>query len=55
MPRVTVLQLDARVPIDRLAGWLKDLRVGCSLIPLYEKPVPPLGSVGDGLIILAGG
>ncbi|WP_035756606.1 type 1 glutamine amidotransferase [Granulicoccus phenolivorans] len=54
MPRVTVLQLDARVPIDRLAGWLKDLRVGCSLIPLYEKPVPPLGSVGDGLIILGG-
>lgn len=52
-PRVTVLQPEHEVPLDRFEGWL--LRhVRLSVVPLETKDVPNLDAIGDGLIVLGG-
>lgn len=50
-PRVTVLQLDAVVPLDRFAGWLDDVDV--RLVQAFAgEPVP--AAADDGLLVLGG-
>ncbi|MCE1174368.1 MAG: type 1 glutamine amidotransferase [Propionibacteriales bacterium] len=52
--RATILQLDPEVPIDRFGPWLGANRVLVRAIPIWQRGVPELSSLGDGVIILGG-
>ena len=52
--RVTVLQLDPTAPLGAFESWLPDAGVRPVVVPVWERPVPGVGSVGDGLIVLGG-
>ncbi|MGA4508159.1 type 1 glutamine amidotransferase [Propionibacteriaceae bacterium G1746] len=52
-PRITVLQPESDVPLDRFEQWLAR-GVRTSLIALDRQDVPGLEAVGDGLIMLGG-
>lgn len=52
-PRVTVLQPESDVPLDRFEEWLPR-GVRMSIIDLQTKDVPNLDAIGDGLVILGG-
>ncbi len=52
--RATILQLDPEVPIDRFGPWLGANRVLVRAIPVWQRGVPELSSLGDGVIILGG-
>lgn len=52
-PRITVLQPDPEVPLDRFDEWLR-AGVRISLISLWDKDVPNLETIGDGLVVLGG-
>lgn len=51
-PRITIVQLDPLVPLDRFGGWLQ----GAVLrnVPVYRKPLPPVQEMGHGIIVLGG-
>lgn len=53
-PRITIIQPDAKVPLCRFEKWLPDAKVRFSIVGLWEKDVPPLPSLGDGLLVLGG-
>lgn len=53
-PRITVLQPDPVVTLDRFERWLLDAGVRLSVVPLYERDVPQLPSAGDGILVLGG-
>lgn len=52
--RATILQLDPEVPIDRFGPWLGANRVLVRAIPVWQRGVPELDTLGDGVIILGG-
>lgn len=52
-PRITVLQPDPEVPLDRFDEWLR-AGVRITLISLWDKDVPNLETIGDGLVVLGG-
>jgi GMP synthase (glutamine-hydrolysing) len=52
--RTTILQLDPEVPIDRFGPWLSANRLLVRAVPVWERGVPPLTSLGDGVVILGG-
>lgn len=52
--RATILQPDPDVPVDRFGPWLASNRVLVRAIPLWERPIPDIDSVGDGVILLGG-
>lgn len=52
-PRITVLQPDADVPLERFDPWLRR-GVRLTMIQLWEKDVPNLETIGDGLLVLGG-
>ena len=52
-PRVTVLQPESDVPLDRFEDWLPR-GVRMSVVDLQTKDVPNLEAIGDGLVILGG-
>lgn len=52
-PRVTVLQPDELVPLDRFHDWLHPT-VSLEIHRLWEQPVPTFAELGDGLLILGG-
>lgn len=52
-PRITVLQPEADVPLERFDAWLREgLRL--TIIDLATKDVPNLETIGDGLVVLSG-
>lgn len=53
-PRVTVLQPHPIGALKRFDGWLRQAGVRVGVVGLWEKDVPSLASVGDGLLILGG-
>lgn len=52
-PRITVLQPEADVPLERFDAWLRQ-GVRITLIDLATKDVPNLETIGDGLVLLGG-
>ncbi|MGA4670873.1 type 1 glutamine amidotransferase [Propionibacteriaceae bacterium Y1923] len=52
-PRITVLQPESDVPLDRFEDWLPR-GVRMSVIDLQTKDVPNLDAIGDGLVVLGG-
>lgn len=52
--RLTVLQPDPEVPIDRFAEWLAAEQVEIRIVELWRQRVPALTELGDGLLILGG-
>lgn len=52
-PRITVLQPDPEVPLDRFDDWLR-AGVRITLVTLWDKDVPNLETIGDGLVVLGG-
>ena len=52
-PRITVLQPEPDVPLDRFEDWLAR-GVRLSIIDLQTKDVPNLDAIGDGLVVLGG-
>lgn len=51
-PRITVIQVDPHVPLDRFSGWL----AGAVLknVPAFRQPLPSLDRMGHGVIVLGG-
>ena len=51
-PRISIVQLDPLVPLDRFGGWLP----GAVLrnMPVYRKPLPRIDDLGHGIIVLGG-
>ncbi len=54
MPRLTVLQLDRNVPLDRFAGWLDAAGAQVSVVDVPAQGVPGVGELTDGLLVLGG-
>lgn len=52
-PRITVLQPEGFVPLDRFDAWLRE-GVRLTVIELETKDVPNLETIGDGLVVLGG-
>lgn len=52
--RATILQPDPDVPVDRFGPWLASNRVLVRAVPLWERPIPSIDTVGDGVILLGG-
>ncbi|GAB2479778.1 type 1 glutamine amidotransferase [Luteococcus sediminum] len=52
-PRITVLQPEADVPLERFDAWLRE-GVRITLIDLATKDVPNLETIGNGLVVLGG-
>ena len=52
--RVTIVQPDPDVPVDRFGPWLAGNRVLLRAVPLWRRPVPNVDDLGDGLIVLGG-
>lgn len=53
-PRITVLQTEEDVPLDRFEQWWIDAGLRLSVVELWHKDVPNLPAVGDGLVMLGG-
>lgn len=53
-PRITVFQCDPEVPLGRFEAWLGGHGLRITLIPLWEKDIPPLETVGEGILVLGG-
>lgn len=53
-PRITVFQCDPEVPLCRYDQWLQDQGLRITLIQLWEKDVPPLETLGNGILVLGG-
>ncbi|GAB3623587.1 type 1 glutamine amidotransferase [Mariniluteicoccus endophyticus] len=53
-PRITVLQPEPDVPLERLEEWLDTDGLRMSVIDLQAKDVPNLETIGDGLLVLGG-
>lgn len=51
-PRITIVQLDPQVPLDRFGGCLG----GAVLrnVPVWRRPLPPTDKLGEGVIVLGG-
>jgi GMP synthase (glutamine-hydrolysing) len=52
--RATIIQPDKHVPVDRFGQWLSSNRVLLRAVPLWQRDVPNMESLGDGLLILGG-
>ena len=52
--RATIIQPDKHVPVDRFGQWLSSNRVLLRAVPLWQREVPDVDSLGDGLLILGG-
>lgn len=52
--RATIVQPDPHVPVDRFGPWLASNRVLVRAVPLWQRDVPKIGDLGDGLIVLGG-
>jgi GMP synthase (glutamine-hydrolysing) len=52
--RATIIQPDKHVPADRFGQWLSSNRVLLRAVPLWQREVPGVESLGDGLLILGG-
>lgn len=52
MTRITVLQPEPYVPLDRFAGWLDDVEV--AVVDLQRDDVPAAADLGDALVVLGG-
>ena len=52
--KVTVIQPDPLVPLDRLTALLAGHGVSMRLIPLWERDLPPVGEFDGGVIVLGG-
>lgn len=53
-PRITVLQPEPDVPLDRFEEWLAEEGLRTTVIDLQTKDVPNLETIGDGLLVLGG-
>ncbi|WP_460765776.1 type 1 glutamine amidotransferase [Mariniluteicoccus flavus] len=53
-PRITVLQPENDVPLDRFEEWLVEEGLRMTVIELASKDVPNLETMGDGLLVLGG-
>lgn len=51
MTRITVLQPEADVPLDRFSQWLD---AELEFVELWHQSVPPLEQCGDGIVVLGG-
>lgn len=51
MTRITVLQPEADVPLDRFADWLD---AELDIVELWRSPVPQLEACGDAILVLGG-
>jgi GMP synthase (glutamine-hydrolysing) len=52
--RATIIQPDPHVPVDRFGPWLASNRVLVRAVPLWQRDVPTVTQLGDGLIVLGG-
>lgn len=52
--RATIIQPDRHVPVDRYGQWLSGNRVLLRAVPLWQREVPDVEGIGDGLLILGG-
>ncbi len=52
--RATIVQPDPHVPVDRFGPWLASNRVLVRAVPLWQRDVPKLTDLGDGLLVLGG-
>jgi GMP synthase (glutamine-hydrolysing) len=52
--RATIIQPDPQVPVDRFGPWLASNRVLVRAVPLWQRDVPDVDSLGDGLLVLGG-
>lgn len=52
--RATIVQPDPHVPVDRFGPWLAGNRVLLRAVPLWQRPVPTVDELGDGLVVLGG-
>lgn len=52
--RVTILQPDPLVPVDRFGPWLAGSGVRLRAVPLWQLDVPAIDSLGSGMIVLGG-
>jgi GMP synthase (glutamine-hydrolysing) len=52
--RATFIQPDPQVPVDRFGPWLASNRVLVRAVPLWQRDVPDVADLGDGLIVLGG-
>lgn len=53
-PRVTVLQPDPEVPVDRFGPWLGGNRLHVRTVGLWREELPSVSEIGDGLVVLGG-
>lgn len=53
-PRITVLQPETDVPLDRFEEWFVEDGLRMTVIDLTSKDVPHLETVGEGLVVLGG-
>lgn len=51
-PRISIVQLDPHVPLDRFGGWLQG--VVLKNVPVHRKPLPRIEELGHGIIVLGG-
>lgn len=54
MTRITVLQPDPAVPLERFGSWLREAGARLTVVPLWEREVPAVDEVGDGVLLLGG-
>ncbi|MGC3992743.1 MAG: type 1 glutamine amidotransferase [Propionicimonas sp.] len=52
--RATIIQPDPNVPVDRFGPWLASNRVLVRAVPLWQRDVPSIDAVGDGILVLGG-
>lgn len=52
--RATIIQPDPHVPVDRFGPWLASNRVLVRAVPLWQREVPDVDNLGDGLLVLGG-
>lgn len=52
--RVTIIQPDPLVPVDRFGPWLAGSGVTVRAVPLWQTDVPALDDLGEGLVVLGG-
>lgn len=52
--RVTIIQPDPLVPVDRFGPWLAGNGVRLRAVPLWKLDVPTVDTLGSGVIVLGG-
>ncbi len=52
--RVTIIQPDPKVPLDRFGPWLASNGVLLRAYPLWSRDVPEVSDLADGLLVLGG-